>query len=99
MPPPVVPAPAAVTTAEKEALETSTPTKVNASEPASDAALDGNYMYGSVSSHPFRTLFAGLLFFGAGVGLFMWCGGMKHFRRAFKGKGKYRRVGDEDLEK
>ncbi|KAF7968689.1 hypothetical protein HWV62_29696 [Athelia sp. TMB] len=91
---PVVKAPAPT---HAESLETA-PTKVEATKPVSgEAELD--YGYGSVTSHPFRTLFGLLVLFGAGTGLFMWCGGMKYFRRTFRGKGKYRRVGDEDLEK
>jgi len=60
------------------------------------------YVY-EVSSHPFRNLFFGLILLGVPVSLFVWCGGIRLLRRVIKGKGKersrYRKVGDEDVEK
>jgi len=95
--PPTSPIVKAPVPTQAEAHKTA-PTKVEATQPVSGSA-ELDYAYGSVTSHPFRSLFSALVLFGAGTGLFVWCGGMKYFRRTFRGKGKYKRVGDEDLEK
>lgn len=55
--------------------------------------------YESVASHPFRSAFGALVILGVPISLFLYCGGYRWMRKAFRGKGKYRRVGDEDLEK
>jgi len=92
------------------AIEKSTdisPSKVDKtkSRPVIDLDSDGEFSYGykDVSSHPFRTIFFGLILLGVSISLFLWCGGMRWLRRVFRGKGKdrgrYKRTGDEDLEK
>lgn len=95
---PIVNIPATTTHKAADALET-TPTKVDSSEPVSEMDEGFDYGYGAVSSHPFRTFFFALVLLGVPSAAFVWCGGMNYLRRTFRGKGKYRRVGDEDLEK
>jgi len=92
------------------AVEKSTdvsPSKVDKTKTKSviDLGLDVEFDYGykNVSSHPFSAIFFGLILLGVPISLFLWCGGMRCLRRVFRGKGKdrgrYKRPGDEDLEK
>ena len=50
-------------------------------------------------SHPFRTLFFGILLIGISAGLFIWCGGLPMIQRflARWESRKYRRVGEDDV--
>lgn len=88
---------------ENAAVETSTelplpPSKVDKSKPVTES----DYGYESVSSHPFRTMFFGLILLGVPVSLFVWCGGLRWLRRVVSGRGdrvRYKRVRDQDLEK
>jgi hypothetical protein len=81
------------------------PSKVDKPKPVTELGSGGelNYGYDSVSSHPFRTMFFGLIFLGVPLSFFVWCGGLQWFRRVVSGRGKdrarYKRVGDQDLEK
>lgn len=94
---------------EAPAFETSTtkmpPSKVEKPKPGTEMGSAGefNYGYESVSSHPFRSMFFVLLLIGVPISLFLWCGGLRCFRRVIGGKGvdrtRYKRVGDQDLEK
>lgn len=56
-----------------------------------------------LSWSPFRIFLAGLLVIGAPMTVFLYCGGMRWAKRVFRGrgpeKGRYKLVGDEDLEK
>jgi hypothetical protein len=99
---PAVYKPTAPKDKENAAVETSTelpPSKVDKSKPVTEF----DYGYESISSHPFRTMFFGLILLGVPVSLFVWCGGLRWFRRVVSGRGKdrarYKRVGDQDLEK
>jgi len=99
---PAVSKPTAPKDKENAAVETSTelpPSKVDKSKPVTEF----DYGYESISSHPFRTMFFGLILLGVPVSLFVWCGGLRWFRRVVGGRGKdrarYKRVGDQDLEK
>jgi len=93
---------------EAAAIETSAkmpPSKVDKAKTVTENGSGGefNYGYENVSSHPFRSMFFGLILLGVPISLFVWCGGMRWFRRVLKGRGKdrakYKRVGDQDLEK
>ena len=91
---------------EGAAIETSTgvpPSKADKTKPLTGSAGEFHHGYESVTSHPFRTMFFGLILLGVPISLFLWCGGTRWLRRVLRGRGKdrskYKRVGDEDLEK
>jgi peptidyl-prolyl cis-trans isomerase B (cyclophilin B) len=88
---------------KEAAVETEVPVP-QATKSATGLGSSGEFDYGyDMSSHPFRNLFFGLVLLGIPISLFVWCGGMRWLQRVIRGKGKerskYRRVGDEDLEK
>jgi hypothetical protein len=104
---PAVSEPTAHKDKEVAAVVTSTepPSKADKSKTVTEKGSGEEFSYGyeSVSSHPFRSMFFGLILLGVPVSLFVWCGGLRWLRRVFRGNGKdrprYKRVGDQDLEK
>ena len=74
----------------------STTSKTSMNGSASE--FDYGYGYESATAHPFRSAFGALVILGVPISLFLYCGGYRWMRRMMRGKGKYRRVGD-DLEK
>jgi len=96
--PPAAPitTPAAVPTTKENAEVI--PTQTKTASPTLGSSDEFSYGYG-VHEHPFQSLFLAFLVLAVPISLGLYCGGMRYIRRMMRSKGKYRRVGDEDLEK
>ena len=99
-----VPAPATKTKIQLEeahtAIETSrsnTTSKTSANGSASEFDYGGGYE--TATSYPFRSVFGAVVILGVLISFYLFCGGYRWMKRMLRGNKKYRRVGDEDLEK